>query len=151
MWGESVHCGMLRITEPTVTSGASAEPDTCTSVLIFSVWYLQLSAKCEDNSLAVSISNKCTSKANWKCACIPGTVYTSIPAHLPDLPFRFFEGLVPILNLNLVASFPCHHYQWPCPSFIPRPLPDFILQPWRKIGRRPGIIITSRTGNGGHG
>ena len=24
-------------------------------------------------------------------------------------------------------------------SLVPRPLPDFISQPWRKIGRRPGI------------
>ena len=31
-------------------------------------------------------------------------------------------------------------------SLVPRPLPDFISQPCRKIGRRPG-----RTGNGGLG
>ena len=30
-------------------------------------------------------------------------------------------------------------------SLIPRPLPDFISQLWRKIGRRPGIKTTSRT------
>ena len=36
-------------------------------------------------------------------------------------------------------------------SVIPRPLPDFVSQPQRKIGRKPGIITTSRTGNGGHG
>ena len=36
-------------------------------------------------------------------------------------------------------------------SLIPRPLPDFILQPWRKIRRRPGIIATLRTENGGLG
>ena len=36
-------------------------------------------------------------------------------------------------------------------SLVPRPLLDFILQPWRKIGRRPGIKTTSRTGNGGLG
>ena len=35
------------------------------------------------------------------------------------------------------------------PSLVPRPLPDFISQPWRKIRRRPGTITTSRTGNGG--
>ena len=35
--------------------------------------------------------------------------------------------------------------------YVPRPLPDFISQPWRKIGRRPGIKTTSRTGNGGLG
>ena len=28
------------------------------------------------------------------------------------------------------------------PSLVPRPLRDFISQPWRKIGRRPGIITT---------
>ena len=37
------------------------------------------------------------------------------------------------------------------PSLVPRPLPDFISQPWRKIRRRPGIKSTSRTGNGGLG
>ena len=26
-------------------------------------------------------------------------------------------------------------------SLVPRPLPDFILQLWRKVGRRPGTII----------
>ena len=36
-------------------------------------------------------------------------------------------------------------------SLIPRPLPDFISQPWRKIRRRPGIIATLRTENGGLG
>ena len=36
-------------------------------------------------------------------------------------------------------------------SLVPRPLPDFISQPWRKIGRRPGIKSTSRTGYGGLG
>ena len=34
-------------------------------------------------------------------------------------------------------------------SLVPRPLPDFISQPWRKIGRRPGTITTSRAENGG--
>jgi len=36
-------------------------------------------------------------------------------------------------------------------SLVPRPHPDFIYQPWRKIGRRPGSKTTSRTGNGGLG
>ena len=35
-------------------------------------------------------------------------------------------------------------------SLVPRPHPDFILQPWRKIGRRPGIKSMS-TENGGLG
>ena len=34
-------------------------------------------------------------------------------------------------------------------SLVPRPLPDFISQPWRKIRRRPGIKTTPRTRNGG--
>ena len=33
-------------------------------------------------------------------------------------------------------------------SLIPWPLTDFISQPWRKIGRRPGVIATSQTENG---
>ena len=37
------------------------------------------------------------------------------------------------------------------PSLIPRPLPDFISQLWRRIRRRPGIIATSWAGNGGLG
>ena len=36
-------------------------------------------------------------------------------------------------------------------NLVPRPLPDFISQPWRKIGRRPGIKTASWTGNGGLG
>ena len=36
-------------------------------------------------------------------------------------------------------------------SLIPRPLPDFISQQWRKIGWRPGIKTASQTGNGGLG
>jgi len=34
---------------------------------------------------------------------------------------------------------------------VPKPLPDFISQPLRKIGRRSGIIATSQAGNGGLG
>ena len=41
--------------------------------------------------------------------------------------------------------------KWMWHSLVPRPLPDFISQPWRKIGRRPGSKTTSRTGNGGLG
>ena len=36
-------------------------------------------------------------------------------------------------------------------SLIPRPLPDFISQPWRKVRRSPGIKTMSRIGNGGLG
>ena len=38
-----------------------------------------------------------------------------------------------------------------CSSLVSRPHPGFISQPWRKIGRRPGIKTTSQTGNGGLG
>ena len=52
-----------------------------------------------------------------------------------------------------VVGVPKFHSWGKCtmPSLVPRPLPDFISQPWRKIGRRPGTITTSRTGNGGLG
>ena len=36
-------------------------------------------------------------------------------------------------------------------SLVSRPLPDFISQLWRKIGRKPGSKTVSRTGNGGLG
>ena len=36
-------------------------------------------------------------------------------------------------------------------SLFPRPHPDFISQPWRKIGRRPGIKTTLQPRNGGFG
>ena len=60
---------------------------------------------------------------------------------------------------NLSVGLKCiKHYNidtpptsWRMLSLVPRPLPDFISQPWRKIGRRPGTITTSRTGNGGLG
>ena len=43
-----------------------------------------------------------------------------------------------------------HTYcQWPIiklTSLVPRPLQDFISQPWRKIGRRPGIKTMPQTG-----
>jgi len=43
---------------------------------------------------------------NRKRACIPGAVYTSAPAYLPDPLFDFPEGLVPRLVRRLLASFP---------------------------------------------
>ena len=39
----------------------------------------------------------------------------------------------------------------PINSLVLRPLPDFIPQLWRKIGRRSGSKTMSRTGNGGLG
>ena len=47
------------------------------------------------------------------------------------------------LRWGLAPRLVCHY------SLDSRPLPDFISHPWRKIGRRPGIIATSQTGNGG--
>ena len=60
--------------------------------------------------------------------------------------YNFFEinicyGFGNIKAINLL----CQH------SLVPRPLPDFISQLWRKIGRRLGIKTTSQTGNGGLG
>ena len=52
--------------------------------------------------------------------------------------------------LSLASYLICVQKMSPC-SLVPRPLSDFISQPWRNIGRRPGIKTTSRTGNGGLG
>ena len=52
--------------------------------------------------------------------------------------------------LSLASYLICVQKMSPC-SLVPRLLSDFISQPWRKIGRRPGIKTTSRTGNGGLG
>ena len=49
------------------------------------------------------------------------------------------------LNRQCIAGSGSPHND----SLVPRPLPDFVSQPWRKIGRRPGTNTTSRTGNGG--
>ena len=38
---------------------------------------------------------------------------------------------------------------WGISRLVPRPLPDFFLQPWKKVRRRPGIIATSRARNSG--
>ena len=57
----------------------------------------------------------------------------------------------PYVCMYLVTDFGTNFQTWGMPSLVPWPLPDFILQPWRKIGRRPGIITMSRTGNGGLG
>ena len=53
-------------------------------------------------------------KVNRKCTCIPGAVYTSTPADLPDPPFRFFEGLDPTLKLTCMGleSHRHHHMQF---------------------------------------
>ena len=43
-----------------------------------------------------------------KRACIPGAVYTSAPAYLPDPLFDFFEGLVPTLLLQRLQHILSH-------------------------------------------
>ena len=61
------------------------------------------------------------------------------------------------LNMPLILNNCCMHTHnvvvaggtHQLASLVPRPLPDFISQLWRKIGRRPGTITTSWTGNGG--
>ena len=65
-----------------------------------------------------------------------------------------------VIFTELVSSYYEENSQtYHLPSLIPRPLPDFILQPQRKIGRRPGFIAPkmvdsvshSRARNGGLG
>ena len=50
----------------------------------------------------------------------------------------FFDAVNKISETNLMSDI----------SLVPRPLPDSISQPWRKIGRRSGINTASQTGNG---
>ena len=64
--------------------------------------------------------------------------------------------LVHALDAITVASFPAlftvkfliacslQKQAWEIFSLVPRPLPDCISQPWRKIGRRPGSKTSSR-------
>ena len=63
-----------------------------------------------------------------------------------SLPVRIFhDGTGKVVRMkNMVI-------RWYWPSLILRPLPDFISQPWRKIGRKLGIKTTSQTGNDGLG
>ena len=78
----------------------------------------------------------------WMCGCEGVRVYgdgcTSVNAQLRDCNSSVWHGMKEEKKRD-----------WS--SLVPRPLPDFISQPWRKIGRRPGIKTTSRTGNGGLG
>ena len=46
--------------------------------------------KIKKEGLVNGVGWKCTLQ-NQKCACIPGTVYTSTPADLPDPPFNFLR------------------------------------------------------------
>ena len=48
-----------------------------------------------------------------------------------------------VLEIDLTSSTQtvaiCYVY---IASLVPRPLPDFILQPWRRFGRRPGPVLS---------
>ena len=46
-----------------------------------------------------------------KCACIPGAVYISTPADLPDPPFQFFQGSGSETKSQLVRSDSTHSLQ----------------------------------------
>jgi len=62
---------------------------------------------------------------------------------------RRYDGtslFVVVPTASLLVVNPVIEYN----SLFLRPLLDFILQPWKKNGRRPGFITTSRTRNGGY-
>ena len=58
-------------------------------------------------------------------------------------------------DVGMVEVLWCHlHLVWlvfegSIHSLVPRPIPDLILQLWRKTGRRPGTNATLWTRNGG--
>ena len=56
------------------------------------------------------------------------------------------------IAFSVIVVIPAFRYLTVLCSLVPRQLPDFILQPWRKVGsKRPVIIATSRTENDGLG
>ena len=57
------------------------------------------------------------------------------------------SSLIPKLHLNVLVLGLGPRLTSLLLSHVPRPLPDFISQPWGKIG----IKTTSQTGNGGLG
>ena len=62
---------------------------------------------------------------------------------------RRYDGtslFVVVPTASLLVVNPVIEYNF----LFPRPLLDFILQPWKKNGRRPGFITMSRTRNGGY-
>ena len=98
--GGHVNCRLLLIiTEPSIASRAFCWTKSSQK---HPTWCSQLS-KTKQNmktvltQLAIPINthqNLIKSKVNRKCTCILGAVYTSSPAHLPDPPFQYFEGLI---------------------------------------------------------
>ena len=52
------------------------------------------------------------------------------------MPFCQFVGVA------VFQSLPTPILNYVTASLVPRPLPDFISQPWRKIGRRTGTNDT---------
>ena len=89
--------------------------------------------------------------------CTPTFVSQEVAGSSLVCPVQQFSlyPLHPIAaKCNCEISCPLHPITAKCAStslLVPRPLPDFISQPRRKIGRRPGTITTSRTGHGGLG
>ena len=109
---------LVNLTQPVKVS---AEPDICRSILIFPIWYSQLS-KMKQNGKVVFVQlafpinahQNAKSKAKWKCTCIPGAVYTSTPAHLPDPPFQVFNSgsetrVRQGLNMHTLVQKVCNH------------------------------------------
>ena len=75
----------------------------------------------------------------------------SLYGRFPEpLPFGSDSGSSVFIHISVfIRNFRWQNLNYGNGSLVPRPLPDFISQPWRKIRRRPGTITTSRTGNGG--
>ena len=57
-------------------------------------------------------------------------------------------GVKCTLNIVYMATYQVYE-EGEVASLVPRPLPDFISQAWRKIWRGPGIIATSQAEKGG--
>ena len=98
--------------------------------------------------LAVKQSHHCGNQQNLRTLQANVTPVQSFAAATYFIPVMITKGPQLISETSIPLLIP---EWWRLCSLVPRPLPDFISQPWRKIGRRPCTITTSRTGNGGLG
>ena len=81
-------------------------------------------------------------------------VYHKMDPQWKRLPSNYHQTAhrgTPLLILFLLQDLLTTLDTMTATSLVPRPLPDFFSQPWKKIGRRSGIKTKSRTGNGGLG
>ena len=81
-----------------------------------------------------------------ECSWVPSSSICPPHAHLTSFMWWVFPDLLHFLPLFDFCVLEWRLKLKLLASIVPRPLPDLISQLWRKIGRRPGNIATSRGG-----